>query len=140
MTILRAVLVMTVTLLLLVGCGGDPDGPEPTEPQATALEDAADVCGKRRVGNLLGELHWASRHILVEDEGQTVIVHGGDQFSTQEVGFCLLDKLDAPASTMGKVEGTTAMMGRLTDTFDDYELTWSYHPDSGLDMIIETVT
>ena len=140
-------LVATASILLCVAlssCGGGgatstPDEAPSDEPTTTALEDASAVCADEEVGNPLDPDNSkpASTYITVEDEGQTLLVQGGDQFSTPAVGFCVLDALDAPASTTSKIEGTTAMMGRQTDEFDGYEITWSYHPDTGLDMIIE---
>lgn len=136
-----------LALFVLTACGSDDEGPaagteppEPRPPAATDLELAATSCGEPLAGNPLSPRRGESRadeFIEVEDEGATLTISGGDQFSTPKIGFCILRKLDAPASTTSKVESTTAMMGQLTDEFEGYEVTWSYHPDTGLKMVVE---
>jgi hypothetical protein len=141
-----AVSVLGVLVVLLLTQADDSasessvvDSPTATPtPEATALATARLECATMEVG-LAGGTKGA-RYMLLEDDDRTLIISGGDQFSTPAVGFCVLDALDAPASTMSKVEGTTSMMGQLTDQFDDLELTWSYHPDNGLNMVIETIS
>lgn len=160
MRAIRGAVITAATMIMLTACGGgesdefantchdDPDQAKcdedtaPAAAETTPLEDAAEACGDQKVGNPLDKANQepASNYITVEDDGRTLIVGGGDQFYTGPAGFCLLDELAAPASTRSKVEGTTSLMGRLTDEFGDYELTWSFHPDNGLDMIIETTS
>jgi hypothetical protein len=84
------------------------------------------------------------------DGGQPALGDGGDTLTVTSSGgtegaerattvsVCVLNALDAPASVRSKIEGTTAMMGRQTDSWGDYELTWTYHPNNGLEIIVET--
>lgn len=56
---------------------------------------------------------------------------------------CLVDNLDMPMSTKSRWESTRALDGQLTDSWsgpdDDWtiEAYWSYHPDSGVEMVFE---
>jgi uncharacterized protein YceK len=49
---------------------------------------------------------------------------------------CALSALDMPASISAKIEQTTSMMGMQTDTWDEIEVSWSYHPDNGFNVIL----
>lgn len=80
--------------------------------------------------------------IFVGDEGRTLSfdMEGEDPDSgngTVEQAVCLLNELDAPDSLVSKMSKTTAMDGTQTDTFEHYDITWSYHPSRGLDFVIE---
>lgn len=47
--------------------------------------------------------------------------------------------LSLPSSLNTKMEHTRALDGTLSETYDNYEVTWSYHPDSGLAVIYEVI-
>lgn len=49
---------------------------------------------------------------------------------------CALSALDMPASISAKMAQTTALMGMQTDTWDGIEVSWSYHPDNGFNVIL----
>lgn len=143
---LKRVLGVVFVVVALAGCGeqGAPGSGAGASQDAgpTALERASAGCGGKPVGNPLltgAEKEKASKFLSVEDEGTTLIVGGGDPYGATQAGFCVLKELDAPQGTVSLVESTTALMGRQTDEWDGYEATWSYHPDSGLDMTIEQV-
>jgi hypothetical protein len=42
-----------------------------------------------------------------------------------------------PGSIVARLDSTRAMDGVQQATWDSYTATWSYHPDSGIDLIIE---
>lgn len=50
---------------------------------------------------------------------------------------CLLEEVHAPASTTSKIDQTRALDGRQEDAWGDFEASWTYHPDSGLNLVIE---
>lgn len=138
--IMRTFLPSSVLLLALTACGSpDEDPVEDAADQVSVLQDAADACADEMVGNFLqpDDLVATEEFIEVLDEGETLTVNGGDQFQTVPAGECVLNELDVPESVKAKMAATTAMMGSQTDSFDDYELTWSFHPDSGLNLVVE---
>jgi hypothetical protein len=49
--------------------------------------------------------------------------------------WCIVDKLGTPESIKAVMEQTRALDGRQTDSFDDIEVSWSYHPDRGMDSV-----
>lgn len=79
----------------------------------------------------------------VSDKGHSIIFdmteESEDQTSTI---ICILQSLDTPDSTFAKIGSTTALMGVQTDSWrtDNGTVivaTWTYHPENGLDVIIE---
>ena len=50
---------------------------------------------------------------------------------------CGLDALDVPVSKKNLITSTRALDGRQTGSWDGFTATWSYHPDSGLNLKIE---
>jgi hypothetical protein len=77
---------------------------------------------------------------IFDTEGATDPVTGND--SIDDIA-CVLVHLGMPESIGLKVDHTRALDGVQSDTWEDpddgadYEVTWSYHPDSGLFLIVE---
>lgn len=136
------VLALPAATLLLAACGGTSSEAviEPAAavtPTTPPLQTVATTC--ELPDNAIG------------DEGATLILDGagkddrklvggklttvGDKLSTEEVG-CALAGTEVPDSVVSMMEGTRALDGRQTQDSDQYTYTWSYHPDSGLDIII----
>jgi len=92
----------------------------------SVLERAADRCGAGGVG----------------DSGSSIDLdmEGDDAFSgdlTISDVTCVLDELGVPDSVMSKMEATRSLDGRQTEDWGGIEATWTYHPDDGLDVILE---
>lgn len=100
-----------------------------TEP-ATRIEDAVEPVPTRQLP-----------YFDVGDGGYSLAIDGGAE------GFGLgadiattvvvLDELDTPDVVYSRMERTTSLMGLQEDEFDGLVMRWSYHPDNGLDIIIE---
>lgn len=139
--ILRS-LALPAAVLLLAACGGTGAdvAAEPAAavtPTTPPLQAVATTC--------------ALPESAIGDDGSTLILDGagkddrklvggklttvGDKLSTEEVG-CALAGTEIPDSVVAMMEGTRALDGRQTQESDLYSYTWSYHPDSGLDVII----
>lgn len=77
----------------------------------------------------------------VADGGKTLIVDGAGE-EDGGVGVdndtleCILVVLDAPESVKEHVYQTRALDGRQQDTWPGFTASWSYHPDSGVEMIL----
>lgn len=116
----------TVGALVWVLASGELGG-------GTPIEDAAESCESDVPGT----------SAVVGDEGEslTIAVSGNALTSSSGDGLdqtrCLLDELEAPDSMRSKIDSTTAAQGRQEDSWDDYEASWTYHPDTGLTLIIE---
>ncbi|HSP75242.1 MAG TPA: hypothetical protein VLO31_03390 [Cryobacterium sp.] len=78
--------------------------------------------------------------ITVGDEGRSISMtsEGGESAGADfEDLACVLVELDTPDSVFNRIDSTRALDGRQTGTWEDYSATWGYHPDSGLDIVIE---
>lgn len=50
----------------------------------------------------------------------------------------MLDDLGFPPGTMSRMESTRALDGTLEAQGDNVSVTWTYHPDDGLQMVFQT--
>lgn len=57
---------------------------------------------------------------------------------TVERQACVLTALDIPDSTLNLMSTTRALDGRQQGSWNDYDASWSYHPDTGLNITIES--
>ncbi len=136
-TVLAAVVALTLT-----ACADD-DERSPTEqaaarasadvpeetPERTELQRAADDCAT------------TDTYVRATDQGHTLLVdHKGEDdiggASLDDVA-CVLARLDTPEAVIARMDATRALDGRQEASWDGYLISWTYHPDSGLDLIIE---
>ena len=80
----------------------------------------------------------------VADEGNTLLIDGDGEGETDNANViqtvCLIGELEIPDSVIARMESTSSLMGQQEATWNDYTAYWTYHPDNGLDIIIETTT
>ncbi len=50
--------------------------------------------------------------------------------------MCIFDRLEAPTAVIAHMQQTTSMDGRQTEAWDNIEVSWSYHPDRGMDSVV----
>ena len=51
----------------------------------------------------------------------------------------ICEELSLPDSLITEMESTNALMGRQTERYDEYEISWSYHPDNGIDAVFKVI-
>lgn len=94
------------------------------------LRGAANSCDTQKMGT------------RVEDDGKTLIIDNtGDEDSpSASVDVitlqCLLGALSTPESVKAQMFATRALDGRQEATWDRFSASWSYHPNTGLDLIV----
>lgn len=106
----------TVAGRLLVGCGTG----------TTVLEAAAEECGVSGIGD-------DGRSLTLDMKGEEP---GTGSLSIDDV-VCVLAELDVPDSVVTKMDSTTSLDGRQEDEWSGIEASWKYHPDNGLDVVLE---
>ncbi|SDK90433.1 hypothetical protein SAMN05216282_11751 [Cryobacterium psychrotolerans] len=80
--------------------------------------------------------------INVGDEGRSISMNSeGEEAEGADISdiACIFGELDIPDSVINRLEGTRALDGGQTATWDDFSASWGYHPDNGLDIVIEVV-
>lgn len=50
---------------------------------------------------------------------------------------CVLFELKIPDSVVSRIDSTRALDGRQDAKWENYSASWGYHPDSGLDIVVE---
>jgi len=54
---------------------------------------------------------------------------------TLDLHKCILDALGAPTGTVERMRQTRALDGTQQEEWDNYKVTWTFHPDQGLDAV-----
>lgn len=113
------------------GSGGvEPSGsPSPTGSSAP-LADAYDLCNVADTG---GEIADEQTTLILDTQGEDDAT-GVDYTAV----VCVLAHLDTPERVTQTMDSTRALDGRVTDSWDSFTASWSYHPNTGLDIVIST--
>lgn len=78
--------------------------------------------------------------IQVGDEGGSVSMQSA---GAESIGadiadvMCMMSALDMPDSVVSRIQNTRALDGRQAGNWNELSASWGYHPDNGLDMVIE---
>lgn len=87
-----------------------------------------------------------SCHIKVDqydklDDGNAVRFDAATKRSGATAGsvYCFLKELGAPETIESKIGQTRALDGTQTAQWNEFEATWTYHPDDGLNLLVERV-
>lgn len=80
--------------------------------------------------------------VQVSDDGKSVVIDGsGDDVGSGSASVldttCILTALGAPDSVFTKMTQTRALDGLVSESWGHWEASWTYHPDNGLDVLIE---
>lgn len=117
---LRATIGLVAAGVLVSACGGGQTG----------IESAVESCGLQ-----------GAPGFDVGDRGGTLSIDGKgeDDASGAEITdiACVLSALDVSDAVISRLDSTRALDGRQEGSWEGYTATWGYHPDSGLDLVIE---
>jgi hypothetical protein len=69
-----------------------------------------------------------------DDKGKEDL-SGGDFSDLQ----CIIEKLNAPSTVLARMYQTTSSMGVQDAEWDGISISWTYHPDRGLDANFEII-
>ncbi|MGP9649341.1 hypothetical protein ACT3TP_02500 [Glutamicibacter sp. AOP38-B1-38] len=89
------------------------------------------------------ECEVSAEGFLVLDDGEALQLDskGSDIWDSGTEDFaqiaCVLAGLEVPGSVISKIDSTRALDGRQDDSWDGVAISWSYHPDSGVDILLE---
>lgn len=77
----------------------------------------------------------------VMDNGESIQFDAVSKFygASYDQAMCALKKIGAPESLSIKIAQTRALDGTMSSEWNEFEATWTYHPDSGLNLLVERV-
>lgn len=76
--------------------------------------------------------------VSVLDNGTTLLVdtQGDTDYTgaTYSDAMCLMSAVNTPSYIVDNIVTTNSLMGRQNATFNGIDVSWSYHPDNGLNL------
>lgn len=113
---ITATIGVAVLALSLTGCAG-----------FSTFQDAQAACG-------------SPDGVRVSDNGTTLTLDmmGEEEWSGANLSDveCIIRQVGVPEYIKNAIWVTRALDGRQTDEFDGITISWSYHPDNGLDLLL----
>lgn len=97
----------------------------PVDPAPPPLVAASEKCGA-------GQLADGDKTLLLDMVGNKT---GTGDLTTERV-MCVLNALEVPTHLIATMEQTRALDGRQTGSWGEFDASWTYHPDRGLDIIV----
>lgn len=95
------------------------------------IDQAVETCGIDPEGyNVLDD----GAAIELDTEGEDYLDSGTSNLIAY---YCMLNELGVPEVTQQKMGRTRALDGTQSDTWDSLQASWSYHPDTGVNVLIE---
>ena len=78
--------------------------------------------------------------LVVADKGTTLTLttagESGVSYTDIEDVACVLAKLEVPSYVVSHIDSTRALDGQQTDEWDGISARWTYHPESGLHLVL----
>jgi hypothetical protein len=96
------------------------------------LSNALDICELTLTNQKGVDLSSDNQSLYLDGLGQDEY-RSGPLLSGKEI-YCVLDALEAPGAIVKRIGNTNSLMGQVEDNFNDIYLSWTYHPDNGLDI------
>lgn len=84
----------------------------------------------------------SDQFIDVGDEGRSISMQSlGKESAGAAIDdiYCVLNELDTPDSVISRIGSTRALDGRQSGDWPGFSASWGYHPDNGLDIVIDVV-
>lgn len=127
------VLGLVIGVAIAGGASGttEPEGQESGGLNQGIIDQAVDTCGIDAEGYTVLD---GGTAIEVDTKGKDSYDSGTSNFIAY---YCMLNQLGVPESTQQKIGRTRALDGTQSDTWDSLMASWSYHPDSGANVLIE---
>lgn len=111
-----------------VATGGDGAGHALNQ---SIIDQSVETCGMDAEGYTVLD---GGTAIELDTEGEDSYDSGTSDFVAY---YCMLNQLGVPETTQQKIGRTRALDGTQSDTWDSLKASWSYHPDSGANVLIE---
>lgn len=125
--------------LALAGCGGSGAADEPKVAKPSKLETTHAECVKA-LDEAFAGMNTGGKTgkdmVLLEDSGRRLAVAQVGDRAQLAASACILRRLGAPQSTLESIDATAPIMGERSDSWGDYEATWSVANPGGISLIV----
>jgi hypothetical protein len=131
---MRRTIILAAAVTLAAACGSnstDADGLAAAATGGTQLEDAATECYLTAGGG--GSISDDGRSLTITGKGEAERTGASLRKIT-----CVLAELDVPDAVVSRMDRTRALDGAQEAEWDGLRAWWTYHPDEGLEIIVET--
>ena len=122
---------LVAALLVLAGCASTTTtATADSEPDGTRIEQVVDLCGSE----------FSVAGVRVGDAGTSLFIDGEGEESrgaSIDMTVCILLGMGVPDSVLTRMDHTRALDGMQEGVWEDWQASWTYHPNNGLDIIIE---
>tara|TARA_Y100000389_G_C17167682_1_gene367546 strand:+ start:167 stop:628 length:462 start_codon:yes stop_codon:yes gene_type:complete len=78
--------------------------------------------------------------IDISEDYQSLYLDGQGQESSgirYSYTLCILEELEIPSPILNRIANTNSTMGEVEASSNDINLSWTYHPDNGLNIFLE---
>ncbi len=106
--------------------------PEPTK-EIPMIRTVVDICKASGKSKISDNMHY----VKVYDGGRTAVVDTRNEYAEISGVACFLFGIDTPRSVIARIDSTTSLQGEVRAKTDDYTYAWTYHPDNGLNLVVE---
>lgn len=110
--------VLVATIVTAVGAASGP-----------SFQSAAEECNAAHTAG-----------ISVGDKGSSITIDTKGEDDSSGASFddasCILSALNIPDSVTSQIDDTSAMDGRQSASWEGVDASWTYHPDSGMKLIL----
>ena len=128
LAVLAGTVVTGAIIAAVIATTSSSDGTKPAGILLTATSPLADASTTCTTGTLAD----GDNTLVVDMAGEDL----GTGTATVDDVLCVLTELEAPRSIVAQMESTRALDGMQSATWSTYEVTWNYHPNDGLDLIL----
>jgi hypothetical protein len=105
--------------------------------EASPLKDArADCSQDTGFMGALTESHDGSVTLVLDGIGVDDTGGYDDPQAEIDAAFCILDAVGAPTDVAARMQDTRALDGMQDAEWGAYKVSWTYHPDVGMNLII----
>lgn len=128
---MRQVIIGAVLSLVLAGCGAAERLIDAVLPTSTPVISQAEIT--------MTLCSLSTEYAQATDAGRTLILDGeGDDSPGLKIEdlACALKYMQVPSFVVTTMEKTRALDGIQREEYGNFKISWSYHPDNGLDVVI----
>lgn len=110
---------------------------------ATTNGASSSPLSEKKLNEMVASCGITSDGFNILDEGTAIELDtkGEESFDSGTSDYvaylCMLNEIGVPETTQQKIGRTRALDGTQTDSWDGLTASWSYHPDSGSNILIE---